>query len=52
MYTTTATVMPHIRDKVQKPAKNFIRKIREIEWLYLCLQRECEVHKKTETEMM
>ena len=30
---------PHIRDKLQKPAKNYIRKIREIEWSYLCLQQ-------------
>jgi hypothetical protein len=29
----------HIQDKLQKPAKNYIRKIREIEWSYLCLQQ-------------
>ena len=29
----------HIRDKLQKPAKNYFRKIREIEWSYLCLQQ-------------
>ena len=29
----------HIRDKLQKPAENYIRKIREIDWSYLCLQQ-------------
>ena len=28
-------LLPHIRDKLQKPAKDDIQKIREIEWLYL-----------------
>jgi hypothetical protein len=29
----------HIRDKLEKPAKNYFRKTREIEWSYLCLQQ-------------
>ena len=38
-YIQVEEAAAHIRDEFQKPAKNYIRKIREIEWSYLCLQQ-------------
>ena len=40
----------HIRDKLQKPAKNYIRKICEIDWCHTCATNNltsfvCEVRK-------
>ena len=55
-YIQVEEAAAHIRDEFQKPAKNYIRKIREIKWSYMCLQPFDKFWMwsalKPETEMM